>query len=91
MGEGEALKGVHDARAYPYPLMTMEQERTEIPQLGRWHPDRWKTILGQQVQQERGVSPIVLLSARFGLSNLRGMTHMAGDPQFCHQTQKPPH
>jgi len=74
MRQGQPLQRVHDPRSHPHPLVTVQEERPEIAQLGWWHPDRWKPICCQQVQQQGGVSAIVLLTTGFGLPNSRRVT-----------------
>ena len=59
----DRVQRVLDARPHPDPLMTVQEERSQVSQLGRRHPDRRKPILRQQLQQERRVATIVLLPA----------------------------
>jgi hypothetical protein len=39
------------ARPHPDPLMTMQEERSQVSQLGRRHPDRREPTFHQQLQQ----------------------------------------
>ena len=45
--------------------MPVQEQRTEITELGRGHPDRGESILRQQLQEERRISTIMFLP-RFG-------------------------
>ena len=87
----ESLQRVLHACAHPDPLIAVQQQRTQITQLGRRHPDRREAILRQQFQEQRRVSPIVLLSAGLAPSDLGRITDVAGDAKFLHQPQKPSH
>jgi hypothetical protein len=49
------------------------QQRAQIAEFRRRHPDRREAIFRQQVQEQYRVSTIVFLAAGFDLSNLRGI------------------
>ena len=91
MRQRKSLQRVFHAGAHPHPLIAMPQERTQIPQLARRHPDRREAILGQQFQEQRGVSAVVLLSAGFDFADFRRVTDVAGHGEFLHQPEKPSH
>ena len=87
----DRVQRVLHARPHAHPLMPVQQQGPQIPQLGRGHPDRRKPILGQQLQQQRRIASIVFLLARLRFADRRRMTHAARDPEFVHQLQKPSH
>jgi hypothetical protein len=72
-------------------LIAVPQQRPQIAELRRRHPDRRKAIFRQQVQEQDRVSMIVFLSACFDPSNLRGIANLAPNSEFLHQSQKPSH
>jgi hypothetical protein len=66
----------------------------QLPEIAfRWcrHPDLWKAFRQQQIENERSVTLVGLLLARFTGANLRGVP----DPQFVtelrQQTLEPVH
>ena len=56
--------------------MSMEQQRSEIVLLGRGHPDRWKPIFDQQLQQQVGITSVVFLAPGLRLPNGCGMSNV---------------
>jgi hypothetical protein len=69
----------------------MPKERTQITELGRRHPDRREAILRQQLEEQRCVSAVVLLSAGFDFSDFCGVTDGPGHAELLHQPEKPSH
>jgi hypothetical protein len=45
LAECDRLQGMLHPCPHPHPLMAVKQERTQIPLLGRGHPNRRKSIL----------------------------------------------
>jgi hypothetical protein len=86
----QVLAARFHARAHPDPLIAVQQQRPQIAQVGRRHPDRRKAILREQAENQCRVSPVVFLAARFDLSDLRGITDVAGDTELLHQPQNHP-
>jgi hypothetical protein len=64
--------------------MTVPQKRAQIALLGRRHPDRWKAIFYEKLQQQSCIPSIVVLFACLCLPNLRRMTHSAVDLELFH-------
>jgi hypothetical protein len=89
--QGHRLQGVLHPCAHPHPLVPVQQERPQIPHLGRGHPDRREAFFHQQLQQQMRVAPIVLLATRLGVPNGGRMPDAAGHLQLLHQPQKPAH
>jgi hypothetical protein len=69
------LQRVLDSGSQAHPLMTVPQQRAQISLLGGGHPDRWKTILCQQLQKQARIPPIMLLLPCLRLADLLGMAH----------------
>jgi hypothetical protein len=65
----DRVQRVLHAPPHPYPWMSAQEQRTEIPKLGRGHPDHRKAILDQQRQQEMRMASIVFRPTRFGLAD----------------------
>jgi hypothetical protein len=54
--------------------MTVPQQGSQIPLLGRGHPDRGKAISHrQQLQNQARIPPIMFLLSRLGRPDLRRM------------------
>ena len=85
------LQRVLHPRPHLYPLMPVPHKRAQISLLGRGHPDRWKVVLCEQLQEQVRVPPIVLLLAWLGRTDHRWMTHSAFNLQLLHELQKPLH
>jgi hypothetical protein len=91
VGQHDRVERVLHTRPHPDPLMTVQQQGSEIPVLRGRHPNRRKPTLVQQLQQQRRIAAIVFLLARFGLTNRRGMTHATLNRELLHQPEKPAH
>ncbi len=91
MTQCDCLHGVLHTGSNSYPLMPIQDRRTQITLFAGRCPDRGKAIFNQQFRYQTGISSIVLLLPWFGRADLRRMTHLAVDSQFLHQIQKPPH
>src|SRR5262249_24420197 len=59
----EPLQCILHAGADPYPLIAMPQERLQVTELGRRPPGRRDAILSQQLEEQRSVAAVMLLSA----------------------------
>ena len=51
----------------------------------------WKAMLGERLQKQERIPPIMLLFARLCSADLLGMADAAFDPQLFHQFQEPLH
>ena len=80
--QGDRVQRILHPRPQAHPLVPVQQQGPQIPQLGRGYPDRRKPILGQQVQQQHRISSIVLLLARLRFSDGRRMSHPVRDSEF---------
>jgi hypothetical protein len=60
------LQRVLDSGSQAHPLMTVPQQSAQISLLGGGHPDRWETILCQQLQKQARIPPSTYLSLRNG-------------------------
>src|SRR5260370_33894313 len=54
------LQRVLDSGSQAHPLLAVPQQRAQISLLGGGHPDRWKTILCQQLQSQARIPPLML-------------------------------
>jgi hypothetical protein len=91
MIERDGLQRALHARPHPDPLVAMQKQRSQIPQLRRRQPDRWKAILGQQRQQQARIASIMFLPPGLRLPNFRRMSDVARNPELVHQAQESPH
>jgi len=89
--QGQRLQTELHASSDEYELMPVSQENLQVALLAGGHPDRGKAFFRQQRENQASVSPIVLLLARLGGADLRGMTDSAVDLEFLHEPQKPVH
>jgi hypothetical protein len=90
--EGDRLHSMLQSRSHLYPLVSVAQQGSQIPLLGRWHPDLGKAVLhDQQIQHQAGIPPIMFLFPGLGRTDLGRMSYPALDPQFFQQFQKPLH
>ena len=69
----------------------MQEERTQVPELGGRHPDRREPILDEQAQEQGRIAAIVFLFSDLGPADLRRVTYPLGNTQFLEELQKPPH
>ena len=71
--------------------MTVEEQRPQIPLLRRGHPDRRKSILQQEAQEQLRIASIMFLPPWLGRANRRRMAHAARHAQLLHQSNEPAH
>jgi excisionase family DNA binding protein len=85
MAQRETLEGVHHPRTDAHPLMAVQEQRAQVPELGRRDPDRGKSIFDEQPQEQRRVSPIMFLLTGFGLADPRGMADPIRNAQLLEE------
>jgi hypothetical protein len=73
--EGDGLQGMLQSRSHLYPLVSVAQQGSQIPLLGRRHPNLGKPVLhDQQIQHQAGIPPLMLLFPRLGHTDLGRMS-----------------
>ena len=60
-------------RAQTHPVMAVQQQGAQIELFLAGHPDRRKTFLHQQLQNQFGIASIMFLLAGFRRTNFRGI------------------
>ncbi len=76
------LQSVLDPGANLHQLVTMNQQLTQIPLLGRRHPQSREAVLHQQLQNVARIAPVGLLPAHIAGPNLRRIPdpHLMAQP-----------
>jgi hypothetical protein len=71
--------------------MPVQKQSSQIAQFRGRHPNRWKAVFYQQLQNQIRISPIVFLLSRLSGANLCRMADHTFDSQLSRQVQKPLH
>src|SRR5215471_6573810 len=80
--QGNGLQRILDAGAQAHPLMTVQQQGSQIEQLLAGQPDRRKAVFCQQLQNQVRVAPVMFLLPGLRRSNLGGMADLTLDSQL---------
>jgi hypothetical protein len=89
MAESDGLEAVAQHGADAHETVTVAQQREDLAAGGCRNMDRGEIIVGQQIEQQAGVTAIVFLPAAGELADGQSVTDQQAMAEFFEQTMKP--